>query len=161
MWPLLAALVTTDVPLFTISKSENRNQVQYVVRVDEHCVPVNEAPAWAYWRMVELGPTRTEPLLAREQRAYGLAGQWVLERGAEGGRVRIVLRAVPSRPIEVETRRSPAGTCVATSTMVIAGAPAHLFGVYARLRWPVGVDYLDIQGWSLDGTRVVTERVRT
>jgi hypothetical protein len=149
-----------DVPLFTISKSENRNQVQYVVRVDEHCVPLTDAPVWAYWRMIELGPTRTAPLLGREQPAYGAAGQWLLERGPEGGRIRLVLRAMPSRPIEIATGRSPAGTCVATSTMVISGAPAHLFGVYAKLKWPVGVDYLVIQGWSLDGTHVVTERVK-
>ncbi|HEX8795174.1 MAG TPA: DUF4833 domain-containing protein [Polyangiaceae bacterium] len=149
-----------DVPLFTISKSENRNQVQYVIRVDEHCTPLTDAPVWAYWRMIELGPTRTEPLLGREQRAYGIAGQWVLERGAEGGKVRVVLRAMPSRPIEIESGRSPAGACVARSTMLIAGAPARLFGVYAKLKWPVGVDYLLLQGWSLDGTHVVTERVK-
>lgn len=149
-----------DVPLFTISKSENRNQVQYVVRVDDHCVPMGDAPAWAYWRMIELGPTRTAPLLGREQPAYGVAGQWLLERGPEGGSVRLVLRAMPLRPIEVQIRRGPAGNCFATSTMVISGAPAHLFGVYAKLRWPVGVDYLEIQGWSLDGSRVVTERVK-
>jgi hypothetical protein len=148
-----------DVPLFTVSKSENRNQVQYVVRVDEHCVPLTDTPIWAYWRMIELGPTRTEPLLGREHPAYGLEGQRVLERGAEGGRMRLALRAIPSRPIEVEARRSPAGTCVATCTMLILGVPAHLFGVYARLKWPVGLDYLIIHGWSLDGTHVVTERV--
>jgi hypothetical protein len=148
-----------DVSLFTISKSENRNQVQYVVRVDDHCVPLGAAPVWAYWRMIEQGPTRTAPLLGREQPAYGAAGQWVIERNPEGGKVRLVLRAMPARPIEIETSRSAAGTCFAVSTMTIAGAPAHLFGVYAKLKWPVGVSYLLIQGWSLDGTHVVTERV--
>jgi len=148
-----------DVPLFTISKSENRNQVQYVVRVDEHCAPLTGAPVWAYWRMIELGPSRTAPLLGREQRAYGIEGQQTLERGPEGGRIRLVLRAMPSRPIEVQTARSPNGTCVASSTMLVAGAPAHLFGVYVKLKWPVGVDYLLIQAWSLDGSHVVTERV--
>jgi hypothetical protein len=159
-----AAQITSsamDVPLFTISKSENRNQVQYVARVDEHCAPLGDAPVWAYWRMIELGPTRTAPLLGREQPAYGAAGQWVLERGPEGGKIRLLLHAMPSRPVEVATGRSPAGSCVATSTMVISGAPAHLFGVYAKLKWPVGVDYLVIQGWSLDGTHVVTERVKS
>lgn len=148
-----------DVSLFTISKSENRNQVQYAVRVDEHCVPLGVAPVWAYWRMIEQGPTRTAPLLGREQPAYGAAGQWILERNPEGGRIRLVLRAMPSRPIEIETTRGPAGACVGTSTMTIAGAPAHLFGVYAKLKWPIGVDYLLVEGWALDGSHVVTERV--
>jgi len=150
----------SDVSLFTISKSENRNQVQYVVRVDEHCTPLTDAPVWAYWRMIELGPTRTAPVLGREQPAYGAAGEWVLERSPEGGKIRLVLRAMPSRPIEVETGRSPAGNCIATSTATISGGPAHIFGVYVKLKWPIGVDYLLIQGWSLDGTHVVTERVK-
>lgn len=149
-----------DVPLFTISKSENRNQVQYVVRVDEHCAPLTDAPVWAYWRMMELGPTKTAPLLGREQPAYGMAAQWMLERGAEGGKIRVVLRALPSRPIEIQTGRSATGTCMATSTVLISGGLAHLFGVYAKLKWPIGVDYLLVQGWSLDGTHVVTERVK-
>lgn len=149
-----------DLPLFTISKSENRNQVQYVVRVDAHCAPLTDTPVWAYWRMMELGPTKTAPLLGREQPAYGMAGQWMLERGLEGGKIRLVLRAMPSRPIEIQTGRSAAGTCVATSTVLVSGAPAHLFGVYVKLKWPIGVDYLLIQAWSLDGARIVTERVK-
>jgi hypothetical protein len=151
---------TIDVPLFTISKSENRNQVQYVVRVDEHCAPLSDAPVWAYWKMIELGAARTAPLLGRELPAYGAKGQSIVERRPEGARIRLVLRAMPSRAIDVETGRSAAGTCAATCTMTIAGAPARLFDVYAKLKWPAGVDCLLIQGWSLDGTHVVTEQVK-
>jgi hypothetical protein len=145
-----------DVPIFAIRKSENRNEVQYVVRVDESCSPLGDAPAWAYWRMLEVGPTRTEWLLPRELSAYGLAGQWVRERG----RVGLVLRAVPSRPIVVETSRGTDGQCRAVATATIAGAPARLYGVFVMLRWPVGVDYLLLQGWSLDGAHAVSERLR-
>ena len=58
------------ISLFTIGKSQNKNQVQYAIRVDGQCVPVPGAPVFAYWRMLELGPTRLEPLLACEQDAY-------------------------------------------------------------------------------------------
>lgn len=53
-------------PLFSISKSENKNQVQYAIRVDDRCEPATTAPVFAYWRMLEKGPTVTEPLLAHE-----------------------------------------------------------------------------------------------
>src|SRR5579863_5839942 len=70
-------------PLFSISKSENRNQVQYAVRVDDRCQPLAQSPVFAYWRMLEKGPTVTEPLLAHEIDAYGIDSQ-VTTRTPEG-----------------------------------------------------------------------------
>jgi hypothetical protein len=148
----------TFVPVFSIAKSENRNQVQYVVRVDARCAPAGPAPVSAYWRMLEKGPAQTAPLLPREVSAYGLARQEVLASDANGGRLVAVLRALPHRPLDIVTSRGPDGTCRALATTSIAGAPSHLFNVYVRLKWD-GVDYLLLQGWSIDGTRVVREKV--
>lgn len=53
-------------PVFSIAKSENKNEVQYVVRLDDGCAPVGSSPVSAYWRMLERGPTQTAPLLPRE-----------------------------------------------------------------------------------------------
>ena len=145
-------------PIFTIAKSENKNQVQYVIRLDEHCVPVGPAPVSAYWRMLEQGPTRTAPLLSRELRPYGLASQAVEARGGSGGQVRAVLNALPSRPVTVVTSRASDGNCGAAATTSIAGAPAHLFNVYVKLKWD-GVDYLLLRGWSMDGTHIVSEKL--
>jgi hypothetical protein len=147
-----------ELPLFTIAKSENKNQVQYAIRVDEHCAPEPGAPVFAYWRMLEKGSDRTEPLLARELDGYGIASQAVVARDAEGGRVSLVLRAVRSRTILVETWHSAAG-CQAVATVPIGGVPAHLFNVYAKLRWLFGVEYLLLQGWSMDGTHVIKEKL--
>ena len=149
------------VSLFTIGKSQNKNQVQYAVHTDGQCVPVPRAAVFAYWRMLELGPNRFEPLLARELSAYGVASQLVKARGAAGGEVRLVLRALPNRPIVVETWRATDGTCRAFATLAIAGSPAHLFNVYVKLTWHLSVDYLLLRGWSMDGTRVLSERLRT
>jgi hypothetical protein len=150
-----------SVPLFSISKSENKNRVEYALRVDEHCTPVGQTPIFAYWRMLENDPVRTEPLLAREVPAYGLMGQHVTARGAGGGQVRATLRALPSREILVDASRDTgSGQCRTWSTISIRGAPAHLYNVYVRLTWPFAtVDYLLLQGWSLDGTHVVTEKI--
>jgi hypothetical protein len=42
--------------------------------------------------------------------------------------------------------------------MTIAGAPAHLFNIYVHIRW-YGVDYALLQGWSLDGSHVLREKL--
>src|ERR1700722_1857962 len=84
----------SSVAVFSIAKSENKNQVQYVIRVDDHCAPVGPAPVSAYWRMLEKGPAETAPILAREVRAYGLASQAVVGKDASGGQTRVVLTAL-------------------------------------------------------------------
>ncbi len=143
---------------FFIAKSENKNQVHYGVRVDDRCSPAGTEPVFAYWKMLELGPTATEPLLSREVPAYGIAEQRVVERTESGGRVVLRLRALGSRSIEVTTAARDGG-CVATATTVIDGAPASLANVFAQLRWPFGVDYLLLQGRALDGGRLLRERL--
>jgi len=168
-WVVVALLIETSgsasvrppgstVPVFSIAKSQNRNQVQYVIRVDDHCVPIAPAPMSAYWRMLEEGPTATAPLLAREVPAYGLASQEIITSDRQGGRVRAVLRALTSRPLIVETSRGRDGKCTALATVTIAGAPAHLFNVYVLLKWD-GIDSLLLRGWSMDGSRVMQEKI--
>jgi len=145
-------------PLFTIAKSENKNQVQYTVRVDAHCAPSGPSPVAAYWRMIERGPNVTEPILPVEVPAYGLESQTVVASGNQGGEVRATLHALPSRAVRVTTSRASDGTCRATAEVAIGGQPANLFNVYAHLAW-LGVDYLLLQGWTLDGARVVREKI--
>jgi len=148
-----------SVPLFTITKSENRNHVQYALRVDAQCTPLSTAPVFAYWKMLEKGPDRTESLLFLEQRAYGIASQRPVTEGPDQGKIRLVLRAVPSRVILVDVKRRADGSCDAGAALTIGGAQANLYNVYARLKWPFGVEYLDLSGWSLDATHVVSERM--
>jgi hypothetical protein len=149
----------TLIPAFSIAKSENKNQVQYVIRVDDQCAPVGPAPLSAYWRMLESGPTQTAPILPREVAAYGLASQAVVANDASGATVRIVLKAMPSRPLTIVTSRGGNGLCRALATVLIAGTSAHLFNVYVHLKWD-GVDYLLLRGWSLDGSHVVSETIK-
>jgi hypothetical protein len=134
--------------LFFISKTENRNQVHFSARVDAACGPVGPAPVQAYWRMLERGPLVTEPLLPREERAYGIARQTV-----EGGVIRLTLRAIPTRPIVVRTWRAPDGKCLSASSTVIAGFNARLFNVHVVLKW-FGVEHLVLTGWKDDGSVV-------
>ncbi|MEO8902806.1 MAG: DUF4833 domain-containing protein [Polyangiaceae bacterium] len=173
-WLLLCAVFLADVstavaagapapsnvvPLFLVTKSQNKNQVQYAIRLDDQCAPASAAPVFAYWRMLEEGPKRTAPLLPREVQAYGLASQQLVVRKGQRNQVRITLRALPSRPILIQTSRGARGACLALATTTIARQPAHLFNVYVRLTWLLGVDYLLLQGWSMDGKHVIKEQI--
>jgi len=144
--------------VFFIAKSENANQVHYGVRLDEACAPVAPSPVFAYWRMLERGPLATEPLLSREIRAYGFAEQRVVARDEHGGRARVTLNALPSRPIFIDSSGS-AGSCVAGATTSIDGVQAALTSVFAQLRWPFGVDYLMLRGHALAGGRALQEKL--
>jgi hypothetical protein len=159
----LAAVASADAggvvaSAFFVAKSENRNQVHYGVHVDAGCSPLGAAPVFAYWRMLEHGPSATEPLLSREVPAYGLADQRVVERGLEGGRTAVRLRALGNRTIDVVTT-SRDGACTATATTSIDGQPAVLASVYAQLKWPWGVDYLMLSGRALSDGHPVRERL--
>jgi hypothetical protein len=142
-----------------VGKSENRNQVHYGIHLDSRCAPAGDSPVFAYWRMLERGPTATEPLLWREERAYGLASQTVLARGPEGGSVEVKLFAVPARPLRFESRADGSG-CVASAVTTVGGVPAVLSSVFVQLRWPFGVSSLTLLGQTLDDGKPVREKLR-
>ena len=55
---LAAGVDAAVTPLFSISKTENRNYVQFAERLDEACAPVGPAPIYAFWRMMRLAKAR-------------------------------------------------------------------------------------------------------
>jgi hypothetical protein len=143
--------------LFSISKSENKNEVVYAIHLDAQCAPVGDAPVFAFWRMNEKGPAVIEPLLSREEAAYGIGHQRIVRRGGDGGQVVVTLRALAARPIVIDTKPTE-GRCQAWSTLTVAGEPSYLYNVYVKLK-TLGVDYLLLSAWTLDRSRVVHERV--
>lgn len=150
---LAGSAAAADIPsAFFISKTENKNQVHFSVHVDDACAPVGPAPVHAYWQMLERGPLVTEPLLAREERAYGIERQTL-----EGGSIRVTLRALPSRPIVIHTWRAADGKCASSSITPISGSAARLFNIHVALDW-FRVDHLLLSGWKDDGS-FVRERV--
>lgn len=168
-WGIVAAAALVSTPsagdathdvasAFYVSKSENRNQVHYAVRLDDTCAPVGPSPVLPYWRMLERDAHATEPLLQREVPAYGIAEQSIVSRGDRGGVVRVVLRALPSRPLLLTTFQSGQG-CAASASLVIAGTPATLTSIHVQLKWPWGVDHLLLSGRALSDGHAVTERI--
>jgi hypothetical protein len=136
--------VVHEVPLFTITKSENKNHVVYALRLNARCLPAGDAPIHPYWRLLEKGPFVTEPLLAREERAYGVARQSVA-----ADVVRMALRAMPDREITVITWRA-GETCAAAAWVSISGTRARLLDVHVVLTWPFGVDHIVLNGVTRD-----------
>ena len=143
--------------LFSITKSENKNEVMYAVHLDAQCSPSGEAPVFAYWRLNEKGPGVLEPLLPLEEKAYGIERQRVLSNGGPGGKVELALRAVPTRPIVILTAMN-AGRCEARSFVTISGESALLSNVYVKLSG-LRMDYVLLLGLSADRRRVVREKL--
>src|SRR5215471_18941876 len=93
-----------------VTKSENKNQVHYGLRLTDACGFASSSPMYAYWKMLEKGANVTEPILSREERAYGIAKQEVA-----GDVLTVVLRGVPARPIRIHVARGDDGKCTATA----------------------------------------------
>jgi Domain of unknown function (DUF4833) len=140
-----------EVPLFLVTKSENKNRVVYALRVDDKCAPLGDAPVRAYWQMLEKGADVTEPLLSREERAYGL------RQSVRSDVVRMSLNALPEREITIITWRA-AGACMAAAWTTVRTERARLVDVHAVLAWPFGIAHLVVQGRTRDG-RLVEEIV--
>ena len=139
---------------FFISKSENKNQVHYAVLVDDNCRPVGNAPVRPYWRELERGPGVTSPLLDREQPAYGIASQTVTS-----GEIVLTLRALPARPLRIETARGQDGACASWTHMTIAAEPSQLYQIHVTLRL-FSIDSILLTGWTWTDRRVIRETLK-
>jgi hypothetical protein len=137
----------------TITKSSNRNEVQYSVQVDEACAPTGNAPVRPYWRMLELGPGATAPLTDAELSVLGVDSQEV-----DGNRVQVTLKGFPGRRIAIETQRDVGGGCASSVQTTIAGVPAVVTAVHVKQRLFGLVDYVLLTGLSRDG-KLVSERI--
>lgn len=143
---------------FFITRSENRNQVHYGIRVGEDCRPVGASPVYVYWRMLEKGATETEPLLGIEGPIYGLVDEQQVESTSEGWRVWVRLRSFPERPIEIAVFRDNEH-CATQAWTSVAGARSQLDTIHVRTHWPFGIDYVRLSGVGADG-KSVSELVR-
>ena len=144
--------------LYEIGKNLDKNVVQYGIRLDKDCVPVGNEPIYAYWRQFEQGPEVTEDLNFLDKQGYGIKGEWVTKRSAEGSKVLMTLRAT-DRPVAILVKRSDDGRCVGDAIATINGAPAHLERVFVHVAGFLKVDWVEIRGTSVADGKPVAERV--
>ena len=144
--------------VFFVAKSENRNEVHYGIALDSACRPVGVSPVFAYWQMRERGPLATETQLSREVPAYGVSEPQRVDRAERGGRVVFTLNALPRRAIAIDAAPDGAG-CIATAKIMIGGTAAALTSIFVQLRWPFGVDHLELSGRAIPDGRRLRERL--
>ena len=147
--------------LFFVSKSDDRNRVDYAMRLDTHCAPYGEEPVFPYWREFEPPPpVRTKSMGAFSKMGYGVSTQRVLRRTAAGGEIAIKLRQV-DRVIFVTTSRAASGRCSALVRTKIANVEyAELVSIFVKLSGPLSVSYIEIKGKDLATAKPIEERLR-
>jgi hypothetical protein len=151
-----------DVPtVFFINKSDDKNRVDYGIRLDAACNPAGEDAMFQYWREFENSPpVRTHGLNMMERVAYGISDQRVVRRSGVRDEWLIRLKQLP-RPITITTAKDPAsGKCSATAHTTILGQESTLSSVYVKLGGVMSVDYIDIHGKNAATGQPVVERVR-
>jgi Domain of unknown function (DUF4833) len=146
---------------FFIAKSDDRNRVDYGMRLDTKCTPYGEEPVFPYWREFEPpAPVRTKPMSAFSKLGYGISTQKVLKRSGVGGEHAIKLKQV-DRFVYITTSRGADGRCSALVRTKIAGVDyAELTSIFVKLSGPLSVAYVDLKGKDPATGRKLEERLR-
>lgn len=146
--------------LFYISKSDDKNRVDYGLRLDANCQPVGDDPVFPYWREFENAPpVKTHSLKFFEYAGYGVVGLKVAKN--EGG-ADITLKLKPlSREIVISTGKGPDGKCRAVVRTTIADVQgAELKSAYLKLKFGWTVEYADVFGKHPVTGADLTERLK-
>lgn len=150
-----------DVPtLFFINKSDDKNRVDYGIRLDADCVPSEKNAVFPYWRIFENAPpVRTWDLNMLDRLAYGIATQRMISRTANGSEYYLRLRAI-HRELYIKTAKGADGRCTALTYISMAGQErAELLSAYVKLRRPMSVEYLEIHGKHGTTGEPLSERI--
>jgi hypothetical protein len=157
---------STDVPLFSIQRSKNANEVHYRLLVDDQCNIVSDKPVEVFWKLLAESPEKIEPLTALEHIAYGVAQQKVVNNW-----VSFHLRSLEHlRPLEQRRVKATAiydphtAACAPIVQTEINTQWAALERIYVQAdeqRIRPKVLYIDIFGKSLDvSPKAVIERIQ-
>jgi hypothetical protein len=150
--------------VFYISKSDDRNRVDYGIHLDDRCVPIKDDAVFQYWRDFENSPpVRIHTLGIIEYIPYGISEQRTIRKAPGGGYQIIRLRQFEKTPIGIITKKEADGHCSSQARATINGKEAELTYVYVKLAKggiAPSVDYVDVHGKALDTGVEVQERVR-
>ena len=164
--PALASEVpfgASDIPtVFYISKSDDHNRVDYGMRLNSKCEPLNNDAVFPYWREFEHAPpVRTSPLGIFEYFGYGISEQRLVRAGKPDAAYQIRLKQFRQRPVWITTKRDDAGHCQAMARCTIGSVRfARLFSIYLKLAGPMSVEYIVLKGRNLETDQPVEERIK-
>lgn len=149
----------TDLPtLFFIAKSDDRNRVDYGVRLDASCAPIGDAPLYAYWRRFEPGVPVLGDLNSMDSRVYAIENQQVRVREANGSWIEFRVRALPSRRLLALVQRV-GDHCVGGVQTTIRAQEAVLHEAFIQLDGPMRVRDVLLRGEVRATGIPITERV--
>lgn len=145
----------TDVPtVFYVTKSDDRNRVDYGIRLDERCRPERGQPIFVYWRRFEPGHPRFGDLNFLDRQAYGITDQHISSSNEGGTWVELRTRAANGRRLLVLATPAEDG-CRARVRMDIRGRPVWLHHAHVELYGPMMVDHITFYGTDVEtGERV-------
>jgi uncharacterized protein DUF4833 len=150
--------------VFYISKSDDRNRVDYGIHLDDHCAPYKDEAVFQYWREFENSPpVRIHTFGLFDYIAYGISEQRTIRKTATGALHVIKLRQFGKAPISIITRKEADGHCSSQARMIINGKDTELTYVYVKLArggFAPSVDYVDVHGKDCDTGQDVQERMR-
>ena len=146
--------------MFFIQRSKNKNEVHYLLNVDENCQIVDNESVTGMWKMLEEGPNATKPLSAFDRMAYSAENKEVV-----GNWVQFNLKALEERLIKATTIYDPkTNKCSPMVQVKINGKWAILDHIYVSSEEGFlmpQVMYIDIFGKSLEATpQKVAERIK-
>ena len=148
--------------LFYIAKSNNRDRVDYGIRLDTHCRPARAEAVFPYWRELEKNPVDVHTLGTFATMAYGVAAQRLERKTDQFADVQLLLKQV-DRPIWVTTTTGENGQCKALVRTKIKGVQfAELESIYVKLGGgPFSVvDYVDVKGRNPATGEKLVERIK-
>jgi hypothetical protein len=145
--------------LFYISKSDDKNRVDYGMRLTAECTPAKKDAVFPYWHEFEHSPPVTHSLGFFEYNAYGVSRQIETRRKPTGTEYQVELKPV-DRPIWVTVTKEADGSCKALVRTPIAGIRyAELLSIYVKLAGPMSVSYIVVKGRDLATGRLIEERI--
>ncbi len=145
--------------IFYISKSDDRNRVDYGIRLDATCQPVGPTPLYAYWRRFEPGQPAVGELNSLDERAYGITRQHVRTAAPNGVWLEMYLGGFPEQRFLVLVQRNGGGECAARAMLPIDAEDAFLDHIHVTLGF-LGVDHVTLHGRHPTTGNEVVESLR-
>lgn len=151
--------------VFYISKSDDKNRVDYGIRLDERCAPTRDEAVFQYWRHFEPpeNGTKTHMLGTFEYIPYGISEQRSIRKIPSGGIHIMRLRQFGKTPIAIVTTKQADGKCTSQARSLINGKEAELSYIYVKLGkggLVPSVDYVDVHGKDLETGAELTQRMK-
>lgn len=152
----------SDIPtVFFISKSDDRNRVDYGMRLTAACAPVSDDAVFPYWREFEgAPPVRTFLLGAFAHLGYGISEQRLVRGGKPDAAYLVRLKQFRQRPVWITTSRDGGGRCRARARVAIGAVKlAELSSIYVKLSGPLSVDYIVVKGRDPATGKEIEEKI--